>query len=97
MCGVLGKRNCMPISNSILCIDNLDHNLTSTAAQDSFHETTISKLQHSAVPVSPPPFWLNTTKADRCTTLPESFAKIRPAPEVPPEPSQHISFTVNGN
>ena len=64
--------------------DNLDHNLTSATAQSSFHGTTISMLQYSAVPISFPPFRLNTTKAHRCTKLllPESFTEIRPTPEV---------------
>ena len=80
-------------------IENLDHNLTSATAQSSFHGTTISICQHSAVPISSLPFWLNTTKADRCTkvSLPESFNKIKPTPEVKPEPSQHTSLTVSSN
>ena len=80
-------------------IDNLDHNLISATAQNSFHGTAISIFQHYAVPISFPPFQLNTTKADRCTklSLPEFFTKIRPTLEVKPEPPQHASLTVSGN
>lgn len=71
----------------------------------------ISHLQHpkarfmaqlsprSAVPISPPLFGLNATKADRWTKLsiPESFTEIRPTPEVIPEPPLHTSSKVSGD
>ena len=97
MCWVPGKRNCVPISNSRPCIDSLDDNLTSATAQNLFHGTNISILQPFAVPISSPPFQLNTFKVDRCTTPPESFTEIRLILEVKPEPPQHTSFTASGN
>ena len=64
-----------------------------------FHGTTISIIQHFVVPISSPPFRLNTTKADRCTklSLPEFFPEIRPTPEVKPKSPRHTSLTVSGN
>ena len=37
-------------------IDNVDRNLIFARAQSSFHGITISILQHSAIPISSPPF-----------------------------------------
>ena len=50
---------------STAAIDNLDQNLTYAIVQSLFHGTLISIFQHSAVPIFSPPFWLNTTKADK--------------------------------
>ena len=84
---------------TIVAIDNIDHNLTSATAQSLFHGTTISIFQDCAVPISSPPFRLNTTKAYWCTklSLPESFTEIRPTLEFKAETPKLTSLTVSGN
>lgn len=66
-------------------VDNIDHNLSSTTATDSFHGTGISLFQHPSSPTSgsgrreqcslQP---TSTIQSRRLSDLPESYTSVRP-------------------
>ena len=79
---------CLPKLKSSLfttaAVDNIDHNPSSTTAQDSFHGTTISLVQHptdneSGTEREQPTIQSSAKSSKTVAALPSSFTEVAPA------------------